>query len=122
MRLENLEFDDRQEAQAELADLERALEAEGFAVQIAAQDAPVREKLQKSAEQVFVGVLNVVLNHAEGLAIDATLLGAGHALKRWARQRKHFRGRAGAKPTALIWGPDGKILKEIELPDPGDND
>jgi hypothetical protein len=122
MRLENLELDDRHEAQAELSGLAEDLEAEGFDVEVAPEDASVLAKLQESAEHVFVDVLNVVLNHAEGLALDATLIGVAHALRRWARRRKHFRGREGAKPTALIWGPDGEILREIELPDADESD
>ncbi len=122
MRLENLELERRQEAQAELAGLAKELEAEGFVVEVAPEDASALAKLQESAEPLYVDVLNVVLNHAEGLAIDATLLGIAHALRRWARQRSRFRGRDGAKPTALIWGPDGEILKEVELPEPNDKD
>jgi hypothetical protein len=86
-----------------------------------ADDGPFHAKLQESAEHLFVDVLNVVLEHAESVSIDATLLGIGAAIRRWARRRRQFRGGDGDRPTAVIWGPDGEIISEVELPDPADD-
>lgn len=118
MRLENLELVNRTEAQLELFALAAELETEGFVVEVAPEDGSFHAKLQESADHVVLDVINVVLDHAEGLAVDATILAVAHALRRWAPRRRQFRGRERTRPTAVIWGSDGDILSEVELPDP----
>jgi hypothetical protein len=119
IRLENMESLESpatfEAAHSELETLAAALRAEGLDAYVAGADEPFHAHLQESAEQAFVDVLNLVFEHA----IDVTLmLAAERILRRWARRRRHFRDREGARATAYLWGPDGDIIKVIELPEP----
>lgn len=120
--LENLELEDREAAQVELEGLAETLRGSGLTVEVAPLDGSFHAKLEESAEQVAVDVLNVVLEHAEGAAIDATLAAVVVGLRKWAKRRKHFRDKEDGEATALIWGPDGRVIREVQLPKPEDED
>jgi|GEM_PF-5657467 len=120
MILENLELEDREAAQVELEALAETLRGSGLEVEVAPLDGSFHAMLQESAEQVAVDVLNVVLEHAEGQAIDATLVAVVVGLRKWAKRRKHFRDKEEGEATALIWGPDGRVIREVRLPKPED--
>lgn len=122
MILENLELEDREAAQVELEELAEILRDSGLNVKVAPLDAPFHAKLEESAEQVALDVLNVVLEHAEGAAIDATFAALVVGLRKWSKRRKHFRDREDGKATVRLWGPDGDVLKDIRLPEPEDAD
>lgn len=122
MILENLELEDREAAQVELEELAEILRSSGLTVKVAPLDAPFHAKLEESAEQVALDVLNVVLEHAEAAAIDATLAAVVVGLRKWLKRRKHFRDREDGKATVRLWGPDGDALKDIRLPEPEDAD
>ena len=111
MILENLELEDREAAQVELEELAGILREGGLTVEVAPLDAPFHAKLEESAEQVALDVLNVVLAHAEAAAIDATIAAVILALRKWAKRRKHFRDKDAGKATARIWGPNEEVLK-----------
>lgn len=115
MILENLELDDRAAAQAELGQLADRLRANGFTVELAPLDGSFHAQLQESADQVALDVLNVVLEQAEAHAIDAIV---GVVVGIWAERRKHFRDKDEGEATAVIWGPDGRPIREIRLPKP----
>jgi hypothetical protein len=120
MILENLELEDREAAQVELEALAETLRGSGLKVEVVPLDGSFHAMLQESAEQVAVDVLNVVLEHAEGQAIDATLVAVVVGLRKWAKRRKHFRDKEEGEATALIWGPDGRVIREVRLPKPED--
>lgn len=122
MILENLELEDREAAQVELEELADSLRGSGLTVEVAPLDGSFHAKLEESAEQVALDVLNVVLEHAEGAAIDATLAALFVGLRKWAKRRKHFRDKDDGKATVRIWGPDGDVLKDVRLPEPEDAD
>jgi hypothetical protein len=121
IRLENLEALDpeglREEAQVELEQLASELQAAGFEAGVAGLEESVHGHLQHSAEPSFVEALNLVLDH--GLDAAATLA-IEEVLRRWARRRRRFRDQDGARSCAYIWGPDGEILKVVELPEPAE--
>jgi len=118
--LENLELEDRKAAQVELTELAEILRGSGLTVEVAPLDGSFHAKLEESAGQVALDVLNVVLEHAEADAIDATLAAVVLALHKWAKRRKHFRNKEDGEATALIWGPDGRVIREVRLPKPDD--
>jgi hypothetical protein len=106
-----------EEAQEELEELAALLRSEGYETYVAGRDEPFHAHLQESAEQVAVEVLNVVFDHA----LDAAaVLAIERIVHRWAKRRRRFRDRDGARATAYIWGPDGEILHVVELPPPED--
>jgi hypothetical protein len=70
--------------------------------------------LQESAEQVAVDVVNIVVEHGVEVALSALVA----TIRQWAKRRRRFRDRDGARATAVIWGPDGDILSTVELPPP----
>jgi hypothetical protein len=116
MRIESLDLDQPVDAQAELDELATRLRAEGWAVEVSGIDEPHLARFLESAEHELVTVLNVVLDEAERLAIDAAILG----VLGWARRRRHFRGREGAKPAVVIWIVEEDV-RTVELPDPDDD-
>lgn len=59
MLLENLDLDQRSAAQEELEGLADDLRAVGFGVRVADEDGSVHARLQESAEQVIIDVINV---------------------------------------------------------------
>jgi hypothetical protein len=120
--LENLESNQRAEAQAELDGLAASLRQSGFTVEVAPLDGPFHAKLEESAEQVFLDVLNVVIEETKREAIGAAIGAIIPALVQWARRRKHFRDQEHEKATAVIWGPDGREIRRVSLPEPEDTD
>lgn len=119
LQLENLEALEpeglREDAQIELEELGAQLREQGFEATVAGLEESVHAHLQESAEQAFVAVLNVVLDHA----LDAVAtLAIEEAVRRWARRRRRFRNQGGAKPVAYIYGPDGDVIGVVELPEP----
>jgi len=118
--LENLEFDQRVEAQVELQELAESLRQIDFKVEVAPLDGSFHAKLEESADQVFLDVLNVVLEEVEGQAIGAMIGVIIPVLAKWARRRRHFRDKKEGKATAVIWGPDGREIRRITLPEPED--
>lgn len=117
MRLESLDIDHPEESQAELEELAEQLREAGWEVEVAGRGEIKWSRLRESLEHEFVDVLNVVLDEGERLAIDAIILGVVH----WARKRRFFRGRDGAKPDAAIW-VDEDIVQTVPLPDPNGED
>jgi hypothetical protein len=113
--LENLELDERDVAQVELEQLADGLRDSGFSVEVAPVDGSFHAQLQESAEQVALDVLNVVLEEGEAHVVDALI---GYLVGTWAKNRKHFRDRDDGEATAVIWGPDGKPIREVRLPAP----
>jgi hypothetical protein len=122
IRLENMESLEPaglfEQAQAELEDLAAAMRADGLEVYVAGPDESVHSILQESADQVAVDVLNVVLEHA----LDETIALVIGLVIGWARRRRCFRDRDGARATVCIWGPNYEVLKVVELPPPEDGD
>lgn len=119
IRLENLENLEppglSESAQGELEDLASQLEVAGIDAYAAPLGQSYSARLQESAEAVTSDVLNIVLD----AAVEVALVGAiEEVVGRWARRRRRFRGSAGARPVAVIWGPDGRPLKEVTLPEP----
>jgi hypothetical protein len=121
MILENLEVEEREEAQAELEGLAARLRHEGFEVRVAPIDGPFHAILQESAEQAAIDVLNVVLEKVEAHAIDAAVGAATAALLDWGRRRRCFRNKDQAQAMAVIWGPDGEPIRHVSLPAPEDS-
>jgi hypothetical protein len=123
IRLENLEDLEpsglREEAQGELEELASLLRAEGLEAYVAGTEESVQAHLQHSAEQVAVEVFNVVLEH--GLDAALTLL-LEEVIRRWAKRRRFFRNRDGARATVYFWDDKNEILKIIELPEPADDE
>lgn len=117
MRLENLRTSDDRSAQEDLETLAQDLQRAGYGVEIAPFGSPVRVILEKSAENAALDVLNVVLNEVESHAIDAVVGGVASTLVGWARRRRHFGARSEQKATAVIWGPNGEVLRRVQLPD-----
>lgn len=120
LTLENLERDAGPESQAELQGLADKLREEGFSVEVAPIDGSFHAILEESAAQELLDVLNVVLDQAEAHAIDAAIGAVSAVVTDWARSRFRFRSRDGGRPTAVIWGPDGRPLRRVPLPDPED--
>ncbi|MFL5901035.1 MAG: hypothetical protein ACJ75S_07535 [Solirubrobacterales bacterium] len=120
LTLENLERDARPESQAELQGLADKLRGEGFNVEVAPLDGPFHAILEESAAHELLDVLNVVLDQAEAHAIDAAIGAVSAVVTNWARSRFRFRSRDGGRATAVIWGPDGRSLRRVPLPDPED--
>jgi hypothetical protein len=106
-----------EEAQVELEELATLMRAEGYRVYVAGRDEPYHAHLQESAEQVAVEVLNLVLDHGVNAAVGVAL---EEIIRRWAKRRRFFRDREGARATVYIWGPDDEILGTVELPAPED--
>jgi len=102
-------------AQTELEELAELLRSEGLDTYVARRGEPFHAHVQESAQQAVVEVLNVVLEHGLDAAAGAVLQ---EAVRRWAKRRRLFRDREGAKAAVYIWGPNGEILKTIELPEP----
>jgi hypothetical protein len=111
VRRESLDIDHPEEARNELEELAQQLREEGRDIEVAGQGEATWSRLRESAEHEFVDVLNMVVNEGERLAIDAIILTLIH----WARKRRFFRGRGGAKPTAAVW-EDGDIVRTVPLP------
>lgn len=120
LTLENLERDAGAESQAELQGLADRLREEGFDTEVAPLDGSFHAILEESATHELVEVLNVVLDHAEAHAIDAAVGAVSAVVADWARSRFRFRSKDGEQATAVIWGPDGRPLRRVPLPDPGD--
>ncbi len=118
--LENLEFDQRAQAQEELERLAESLRESGLSTEVAPLDGSFHVKLEESAEQVFLDVLNVVLEEVEDQAVGAIIGAIIPVLAQWARRRRHFRDKEDGKATAVIWGPDGREIRRITLPEPED--
>ncbi len=118
IRLENSEALEppglRKEAQEDLERLAKLLRSRGVEVQVAGLDESIHARLQESAEQIAVDVLNVVLDHGVEIAAGAL----AETIRQWAKRRRRFRDREGARATAVIWGPDGDVLSTVELPTP----
>jgi hypothetical protein len=117
MRLENLRTSDDRSAQEDLEELAQDLRRAGYEVEIASFGSPVRVIIKKSAENAALDVLNVVLNEVESHAVDAVVGGVASSLVGWARRRRHFGARSKQKATAVIWGPNGEVLRRVQLPD-----
>jgi hypothetical protein len=116
MILENLELENREAAQVELEQLAEVIRQEGLPVKVAPLDGSFHSILEESADHIALDVLNIVLAATETAMIETTL----GALFRWAKRRKHFRDPEDGKATAVIWGPDGRVLREVRLPEPED--
>jgi hypothetical protein len=116
--LENLELEDREAAQVELDELAEALRGSGLTVEVAPLDGSFHAMLEESADQVALDVLNVVLEEAESHALEAIIGTVITALYKWSKRRKHFRDKDDGEATALIWGPDGRVIREVRLPKP----
>jgi len=111
VRLESLDRDDPHGAHAELGDLAAQLEGDGFDVEIAALDAPIRARLQKSAGSVVIDVLQVVLDESERHLIDAVI----GAVTSWAVHRRFFAGSNQATPQLVVW-VERDIVRTVALP------
>jgi NTP pyrophosphatase (non-canonical NTP hydrolase) len=122
LTLENMERDAGPESQAELQELADKLREEGFSVEVAPVDGPFHAILEESATHELLEVLNVVLDQAEAHAIDAAIGAVSVVVTEWARSRFRFRSRDGERATAVIWGPDGRPLRRVPLPDPEDDE
>jgi hypothetical protein len=122
MILENLELEEREAAQRELGDLAEKLAKQGFDTRLAPLDGSFHAKLEESADRVALDVLNVVLEEAESQTISAAVGAITATLTSWARGRRHFRDRDEGQATAVIWGPDGRPLREVRLPEPDQPD
>ena len=120
LTLENLERDADVESQAELRGLADKLREEGFDVEVAPLDGPFHAILEESATHELIEVLNVVLDQTEAHAIDAAIGAVSAVVADWARSRFRFRNKDGERATAVIWGPDGRPLRRVPLPDPED--
>lgn len=118
--LENLELEHREKAQAELYELAQTLDEAGIDVAVAPLDGMFHAKLEESADQAFVDVLNIVLEEVEGHALEALIGTVITALGKWAHSRKYFRDRKEGRAAAVIWGPDGQELRRVQLPEPRD--
>jgi hypothetical protein len=118
--LENLESDQRAEAQVELDGLAESLRQSGFTVEVAPLDGSFHVKIEESAEQVFLDVLNVVIEETKSEVVGAAIGAIIPTLVQWARRRKHFRDKEQGKATAVIWGPDGREIRRVSLPEPED--
>ena len=118
IRLENSEALDppelREEAQEDLERLADLLRGKGFDVYVAGLDESIHARLEHSAEQIAIDVLNIVLEHGVEVAVGAL----AEAIRQWARRRRRFRNRDGARATVAIWGPDGDVISTVELPVP----
>ncbi len=118
IRLENREALEppglRKEAQEDLERLARLLRSQGVEVRVAGLDESIHARLQESAEQIAVDVLNVVLDHGVEIAAGAH----AETIRQWSKRRRRFRDRDGARATAVIWGPDCAVLSTVELPTP----
>lgn len=100
IRLENLDLDDREAAQEELASLADALRAHGAQVEVAGLDESCRAWLQHSVGDTAVDVLNVVLD----VGADVTIAVLTNVIYDWAKTRRHFRGsEPGDRPQARLW-------------------
>lgn len=117
--LENLSLD---EDDPEGVASQREMEALGVLLAEAGHDVDVRSfgsweygELRESAGEVFVDVLNVVVDGTAEVAIGAIL----SQVYAWARKRKRFRGQAQEdRPCVAIWSADGEVLKRVELDEP----
>lgn len=118
LTLENLEREADQESQAELHRLAEELRERGFSVEVAPLGGSSLAILEEGAAHDLVNVLNVVLDQVEAHAIDAAIGAVSAVVTDWARSRLRFRSRDGEQATAVIWGPDGRPLRRVPLPDP----
>ncbi|HTX32882.1 MAG TPA: hypothetical protein VMD09_15970 [Solirubrobacteraceae bacterium] len=109
--MESLDRDDPQGAHAELGDLAERLEGEGYDVDVAGLDAPIRARLQKSGGNVVIDVLQVVLDESERHLIDAVIA----AVTSWAIHRRFFAGSNQATPQLVVW-VDREIVQTVALP------
>lgn len=122
MRLENLRTTGGEEGQEELEHLAQGLRQAGYEVEVAPFDGPVRVILEKSAEGTALDVLNVVLNEVETHAMDAVVGGVVSALMEWGRRRRRFGARSERQAMAVIWGPNGEVIRRVPLPESEDGD
>jgi hypothetical protein len=111
MRLESLDRHDPRSAHVELAELADLVRNEGYAVEIAALDAAVRVRLAKSAGNVVIDVLQVVLDESERHLVDAVI----GAVISWAVHRRFFAGRDRAVPQLVVW-VEREIVRVVPLP------
>ncbi|HEV7483032.1 MAG TPA: hypothetical protein VGO13_08025 [Solirubrobacterales bacterium] len=120
MILENLEWDEREEAQVELGQLADVLRGEGFDVDLLPLDGAAHAKLEESADvgRAALEVLNLVLAATETALAETAIT----ALLRWAKGRRRFRDKDAGDATAVIWGPNYEILSEVRLPEPDDDE
>jgi len=118
MHLENLGTEGNDGGQQELEQLGEDLRQAGYEVEVAPFGSPVRVILGKSAERTALDVLNVVLNEAEARAIDAVVGGVISVLMDWGRRRRRFRALSSeeTEATAVLWGPNGEVLRRVPLP------
>lgn len=120
MRLENLGTEGNNGGQQELEQLGEDLRRSGYEVEVAPFGSSVRVILEKSAEGTALDVLNVVLNEVEAHALDAVVGGVISVLMDWGRRRRRFRARSGQETevTAVLWGPNGEVIRRVPLPKP----
>ncbi len=122
MRLENLGTEGNNGGQPELEQLGEDLRRSGYEVEVAPFGSPVRVILEKSAEGTALDVLNVVLNEVEAHALDAVVGGVISVLMDWGRRRRRFRARSGQETEvmAVLWGPNGEVIRRVPLQKPED--
>jgi hypothetical protein len=114
IRVLSAQFHDSEITQEALEDLRGQLNSAGLDTTVGDPEEPRRVRLRKSVEPgPVVDVLLVVLEDVREGLIGA----AAVAVIAWAKRRGPFRRRNGARPVAVIWGPNGEVLREVELPD-----
>ena len=113
IRVLSAQFHDSEVTQEALEELRDQLQSAGLDATVGAPEEPRRVRLRKSLEPgPAVDVLLLVLEDVREGLVGAAVV----AVLAWAKGRRPFRRRNGAKPVAVIWGPNGEVLREVELP------
>jgi hypothetical protein len=97
--------DEIDEHEAKYADLANDLRAKGFGVEIRT---PTAKRSLEHAADLIIQVSEFARNHVDEVVIGVITAKLAN-LKRRPKRR--------SRRTVAIYGPDGKLLREVQLPD-----